>query len=118
MNSPTDSHQLHVVSHQARLPNGFELLAYTGADGTTVVEIDTNGASTLHHDSRTEPYVRVYVNEGLVHDHSPTDPLPGSDNAQGERCDECGQRIPDHPGGQTANRHHDPACTLHDPHNQ
>ncbi len=114
MTSSTTEDQLQLVGHEARLANGFELLAHTGADGATVIEIYTNDGGALHHDARTEPYVRVYVNEGLVHDHSPAEPLPGSDDAEGQHCDECGQQIPHRPAGETFNRHHAPTCSLHD----
>jgi hypothetical protein len=40
----------------------FTLLAYLGEDGQPVVEVDTAGAPR-YHDSHTEPYLRVYVND-------------------------------------------------------
>lgn len=71
-----------------KLPNGFELRAYTGSDGATVVEIDTALAyeqnehgSAATHDIHGTPWLRVYVNEAVVDDESPRLPLPGSRDA-------------------------------------
>lgn len=50
----------------------FEITAYLGADGQPVVEVDTGydedrkGAFDFFHDSRTQPYLRVYVNDTRV----------------------------------------------------
>lgn len=58
----------------------FEITAYLGADGQPVVEVDTGhdqdrkGAFDHFHDSRTQPYLRVYVNDTRVSQYAGREP--------------------------------------------
>ncbi|HMJ35181.1 MAG TPA: hypothetical protein VK501_14820 [Baekduia sp.] len=67
-----------------RCSTGMEVHVYRGADGAWVLDVDTNGvAEGVDHNDDLEPYVRVCVNEGYVHRHSPPEPLSGSRRALG-----------------------------------
>lgn len=66
-----------------RLPALPLVDVYHAADGCPVVDVDTAGSGPDAHDDRDDPYVRVAVNDGYVHEHSPAEPFAGSRDALG-----------------------------------
>jgi hypothetical protein len=48
--------------------DGLDLYAYAGIDGTTVIDFDTVVGGAVEHNDVGVPYVRIYVNDDLVHD--------------------------------------------------
>lgn len=64
-----------------------EVTVYHGTDGAVVVEIDTPMMGDALHDPGMVPYLRVYVNDGLIHDQGPAGPIPGSPAARGKDAD-------------------------------
>ncbi len=64
-----------------------EVTVYHGTDGAVVVEIDTPTMGDELHDPRTVPYLRVYVNDGLIHDQGPAGLMQGSPAARGQYSD-------------------------------
>jgi len=68
------------------VPIGYILYAHTGPDGAVDVSIDTRKEQApLGHDLEGRPYLRVWVNDELLHDRSPATPLPGSEWDTAER---------------------------------
>jgi hypothetical protein len=58
-----------------------DVTAYHGTDGAVVIEIDSAPVGMARRDIDGVPYLRVYVNERPVSEHSPLEPLAGSTEA-------------------------------------
>lgn len=55
------------VSRHVELADGLALYAYTGIDGTTVIDLDTVVGGAVEHNDVGVPRLRIYVNDDLVH---------------------------------------------------
>jgi len=66
--TPHPTIPIRTISRHVRLATGLDLYAYTRDDGTTVIEIDTAAAGAVRHNDVGVPRLRVYVNDGVVHD--------------------------------------------------
>jgi hypothetical protein len=73
----TGERQADPAQHQ--LPT---VSAYHATDGAVVVEINAEPVGAARHDNNDAPYLRVYVDDRRVFEHSPPTPLAGSHEAR------------------------------------
>jgi len=66
--TPGPTIPIRTISRHVRLAADLELYAYTRADGTTIIEIDTGPAGAVRHNDVGVPRLRLYVNDDIVYD--------------------------------------------------